>query len=192
MKIKELLELRESKYPMEWRFSTTNGNNAAVLFTDYGRGMEYSAVFVFAEEDDYRFHSQKVSYHGDHITWGESSNTKKKRLSSRAEVNAFVKSQGYPEIPNDVFEKMEAHSEDTAHIADTMTGGSHRFKFKKEDIEALREKSKSYDDFELGMFNLVKKTIRKNNWFMHPKELTEPSKRVLKKYYDSGAWPRKS
>lgn len=185
----KLHQLFEGKHPQEWRFDKREGD--AVLFTDYGRGMEYSAVFVYDREDYFEFYSQKVSYHGDSISWGGSENTKRKKLNTVADLQKFLVSQGYPEVPADILKQMDDAGEHSAGIPDSY-GSTKRFKFDKDSMLALREKSKTYEDFELGILMAIKKEIKKRDWMYFPKELSEATKRVLKKFYDSGTWPRKT
>ena len=182
MKIKELFE---SKHPQEWKLTQDRGHNSLVLHTDYGRGrgMEYSAVFVHEREDHFEFYSQQVAYKGDRVEWG-GKHTKVKNFYSREDLNAFLHKAGYPEITGGQFDKLQSSDEAVIGVGDNL---SHFFRAKHDLLKTLRSDSDDVQTFLTKVELLVKKVIRKNNWFMDSK-LRKHTVNALTKFYETGEW----
>lgn len=180
MKVHELLE---NKYPQEWKFQEDHRHNSLVLHTDYGRGMQYSAVFVHERENHFEFYSQTAVQKGDRVEWG-GEHTKRKEFYSREELNTFLKKQGYPEVTDAQLDKLQSDDEAVLGVGE---GLSHFFRAKHDTLNSIREESKDVETFLTKIESLIKKVIRKNNWFMSS-ALRKHTMAALTKFYETGEW----
>jgi hypothetical protein len=180
MKIYELLE---KVYPQEWKFHKDQGHNSLVLYTDYGRGMEYSAVFIHERENHFEFYSQQAVQNGDRVEWG-GEHTKRKEFYSREVLNTFLKKQGYPEVTDAQFDKLQSNDEAVLGVGEEL---SNFFRAEHALLNTIREESKDLETFLIKIESLIKKVIRKNNWFMSSK-LRKHTVDALTKFYETGEW----
>lgn len=174
----------------EWRPDTRGGGSAysLVLYSKYKgkKDFEYSAEFVKAHETTWQFKAQKVSYHGDSISWGGADNTPQKDFKTRAEVNAFLKKIGRPEISDNLFNEVRPVNSIVLAI-DGNGSYHHYFTIGPVSLKNAKEASSTEDDFLRSIAKLLTKPTA--HWLTRvskPEQFTKETLKLLKDFYSAG------
>ena len=182
MKIRDLLEAVNKA---EWRYSADE--NEAVLFKDHGRGMQYAAVYVHNREDYFEFFHQTATIYSDHMVIGD--RNQRAKFTTRQALNAFLKKNGLPAVPEDILDKMREMGEFMFGFADSY-GSTKLIKFRQEDIEILKRKSATAQEFVDAITKELQKFVRRKNWAYNVKEMSASSKAAAEEYFLSGSYPK--